>query len=200
MKKLIFAFIIFLALVSPVWAAVKYLIPDGNGTYTQWIGVYTGVDDTVASSCIDDAVNSETANQRETYTLRDCSNTSWGDSIPDAATIDSVRGYWRGQEPLEGSANWYTYWYDGTNRDSTLKTVDAACADFYHTRTTDLGGGSWSKADINNLQLGMRTIGSPTGDATIYIVRLGVYYTVAEASAKANERRVKVLKLLSEED
>lgn len=93
MKKLIFILIIVLFLVSPTWATVKYLIPRGAGTYTQWTGAYTTVDDTMNGTCADDyAYSNGRPDLRETYNLRDYNNTSWDDSIPHAATtvVDSI--------------------------------------------------------------------------------------------------------------
>ena len=187
-KTLIFAILILLVLVSPSRATLKTLLIDGGGTYTDWTNTYTAVDESVATCT--DRIYSNSNNQLETDNFRDCSNTSWGDSIPDDVVIDSIRlAVYVFMADIDETQDFYMYWYNGTNRDSVLKTATENMTWFYSKRTTDLAGGSLSKADINLIEGGVRTVASPTYIVYVCAIRLQVYYT---AVSKLDQSIIKI--------
>lgn len=208
MKKLIFSLILILWFGFCL-ADVTYLRPDSDLDATpDWETTvpasptthYTKIDETSYSDA--DYNSTKTLGKTDWFTLTDATG-----QITAGSTIDSVKitNRCKGDSDDDFNIQTHTTYYKiGSDSGNSNILPDQTT---FTTQTSVIlgapGGRTWSIANLDSLVLTLRkdVAGVPANEYHTY--NFWLYVTVwwtAPSGAKANERRVKVLKLLSEDD
>jgi len=201
MKKLILSLFLALILTPPRAGAVeKVLYPNANGS--------TGYQDLAAKSAgnhyvevdeSDSAPDTGTyvygvtpsggATKEETENMEDCGSLVNGDSIPDNAVFDSVKVHNRTKvSTVSTDAPMTILWYNGTTAvDVTNITLSLTYVDNYEKRTTNLTGGTWTKANINALQCGWKIYSYEAISATVTgtLTNLHIFYHLPSTAQRS---------------
>ena len=135
---------------------VDYLVPDGNGDTSQWVGSdgnsvdnWQLVDEIPPSNA--DYVEADETNLRDTYTVT---------NLPASGTILGVQAVvhpWKLGPGAEIPTSTILKTGAGEHVDLIAGMSTAMQGLEAPIRTTRPGGGAWTVADINNLQLGVTT-------------------------------------------
>lgn len=187
MKKLVLTISIILCLCFSVQATEKILYPNANGTYQQFSSTgashYTevdeadGVEDTSTYLYYTEIVDG--LPKYETEGFEDCGSVVNGDSIPDFATIDSVRLQCRVKIIGTLQSLVQMYWNTTITRTITPTTSYVNYFDKQVFRITT----PWTKALVNALECGLYTDGYCVSNCgTVYLTQLHlhVFYTKQE--------------------
>lgn len=135
---------------------VQALMPNGNGNSSQFVGNdgnsvdnYLLVDESSAPNSDTDYVESQTVGQKDTYTFQDPSVT--------AGTVFGVQVLPYARKTDAGARNICTVArLSGTEQDSADKALQASYSYLPDIRETKPGGGTWSVADVQNAEFGVK--------------------------------------------
>jgi len=197
MKKIILTILI-LALPALVWAGEYILYPDSAGTYQNWSTGGSGsyhwdrVDDPWGYHDSDTSYLSA-AYDLWTYETEKLQNPT---AIPDGDIIDSVDAILKARctvctGELQSGA-FYIVWWNGTTLiESVVKNPFSGypaqtTTTFHDKRTTALDDLAWTKAKLNNLQVGLFLDEGNLYPIRVTAINVHVYTTTPSTAIKSH--------------
>lgn len=166
--------------------------PDANGDYTNITSAsnnhWDDVDDVVADGYATEVSTITAAQEKDAYTLQNSSNLTG-----DYQTITSVVVYWRGKESGGVGKQQPFLRLDGVETEGT--NINVTVLDVLYNETLDRpGGGTWSIADIDDLQVAMGLQNNDASSSRLDQVYVTVNYipeiSVTATGVESGEHKV----------